>query len=90
MDRAKSSRGPETYLYEYQEWWQDILSGSLGPKVILVLILSIIIAGVLAVNDIGYHLRGNVCLGNLCIVGVGYFAFLIGGIIVGLFSDDEK
>lgn len=90
MERAKASRGPETYLYEYQEWWKDILSGTLGPLLISGLILSIIIAGILAVNDIGYHRNGDVCLGNLCIVGVGWFAVLIGGIIVSLFSDDEN
>lgn len=88
MERAKTRRGPETYLYEYQEWWQDILSGTLGPLLISGLILSIIIAGILAVNEIGYRLRGNVCLGNICLVGVGWFAVLIGGIIIGLFSDD--
>ncbi len=90
MDRAKASRGPETFLYEYQEWWQDILSGTVGPLLILGLIIAFIVALVLAVNDIGYHLRGDVCLGNTCLVGVGWILVLVLGIIMGLFSDEEN
>ncbi len=82
IDRAKTKRGPETFLYEYQEWWQDILSGKLGPILIIALILSFIIAGILAVNDIGYPFLGDICLSNFGIVCLGWLAFLIIGIIV--------
>lgn len=82
IDRAKTQRGPETFLYEYQEWWQDILSGKLGPLLIAGLILSLIIAGILAANDIGFPFFGNICFGNLGIVCFGWFAFLIIGIIL--------
>jgi len=35
------------------------------------LVLSIIIAGVLAINDIGYHLGEDICIGNFSIMCVG-------------------
>lgn len=77
-------------LYEYQELWQDILSGTLGPIFIFYLILSLIIAGVLAVNDIGYDIRGDICLGNLGIVCFSWIAILILGIVISSFLNRKS
>ncbi len=83
-DRDKS----KSYLYEYRGILDH--TGTLGPLFILGLIISIIIAGLFALNDIGYHYNGDICFGNLCLVGLGWIVVLVISIIVSIFSADEK